>query len=299
MPHAKTPVVVLQHGRFDLTQECLRSLRAQTTPVEIILVDNDSPGRRPEQLAVLATQADRSILLERNLGYAGANNVAFREILNTSTPYFAAVNNDTRLAPDCIELLLQAAAVHPRAAQLCPMVLYPGGGLQAAGGTIAMPLFEPRLLGHREEAARFAAPRQVVYAPGMAMLVQSAAARQVGLVPEHYFLYGEDADWSLCFRRAGWEIWYSPCARVVHHDSASIGVFSENKAYWLTRSNVLLARRWSSGPEWDLFCRLFRRKLVRQSVKYAAHPTYVRGMWRGYRAAMRVIRDEERRCDRR
>src|SRR5690242_3561203 len=189
------PVVVLQYGRFDLTEHCIKCLRRQTVPVDVILVDGCSPGRSEYDLASLAKQADQFIQLEENLGYAGGNNCALQTIIDSPAEYVFILNNDTDLPPDTIARMVQFADRHPKAAQVCPTVHYADGRLQAQGGTIAEKLFEARMIGHLRPQEPYTRPAQVRYAPGMAMLVRTAAIREVGLLPDDYFLYSEDVDW--------------------------------------------------------------------------------------------------------
>lgn len=290
MSEPEVPAVVLQYGRFDCTRRCIASLRQQSWPVEVVLVDGDSPGKSAPELRELAELADRSLLLDSNLGFAGGNNRAIEPILETGAEFFLIVNNDTTLDPQAVRELVRGMQAHPGAAQTCPQVWYPDGRLQAEGATIEPHGFEPRLLGHLQRPSTPAEDRRVIYAPGMAVLVRTAAVREVGILDESYFLYGEDADWSLRFAAAGWEIWHVPSARVVHHDSASVGTRSASKGYYLVRSNVLLAHRWLPEPAQAGFRRQLFWKLMRQSVRRWPHFAYVRGMWRGYFAGVRHAR---------
>jgi GT2 family glycosyltransferase len=57
------------------------------------------------------------------------------------------------------------------------------------------------------------------WVPGTAMIIRPAAARQVGLPDEDFFLYGEDINWCWRMKRAGWRIGY--CSRVVVRHSES------------------------------------------------------------------------------
>lgn len=49
------------------------------------------------------------------------------------------------------------------------------------------------------------------------MLVRRRAVAEVGGMDERFFLYLEDVDWCLRFRRAGWEVYVEPAAVCVHH----------------------------------------------------------------------------------
>ena len=60
------------------------------------------------------------------------------------------------------------------------------------------------------------APVQVDWLSGACLLVRRAAWEQVGLLDERFFLFWEDADWCLRFRRAGWGVYYVPTASGTH-----------------------------------------------------------------------------------
>lgn len=280
------PVIVLQYGGFALTERCLHSLRRQTCPVSITLVDNDSPGKTDSILRELAAGTEHHHFLEANVGYAGGNNIALREVMGGSSEFVVLVNNDTELSPTCVENLLRFAEERPQAGQVCPRVEYPNGRLQAAGGRIRQRDFEPQMIGH-EEPGRFDEPARVHYAPGMALLVRTAAIRDTGLIPEEFFLYCEDVAWSLDMAKHDWETWYTPSAQVTHVESAATGQLHTAKAYYLVRSAILLARRHLSADAFNQFARTYRFKLLRHSVKHVTHPRYIAACWRGARDGFR------------
>ena len=54
-------------------------------------------------------------------------------------------------------------------------------------------------------------------------VARRAAIERAGLLDERFFMYFEDHDWCLRFRRAGWKIFFVPDAEVVHHGGGSEG----------------------------------------------------------------------------
>lgn len=288
MSKKPVPIIILQYGKFDLTKQCLATLAEQTVGVETILVDGNSPGKDQRILEDLGKLADKSLFLEENLGYAGANNKAIKEVLKGDSQYFMVVNNDTELDPKCVEELVAVMEKNPKAAQVCAKVFYPDKQLQGAGGQIKQPLFEPQLKGHLEEASHYQVLEKVTFAPGVAVLMRAEAVREVGLIPEDYFMYSEDVDWSLEFIKAGWEVWYCPTAHLTHFESASWGSYNPKKAFYMIRSNVMLAKKWSSKEDWQTFKGLMRWKLLKQSIKHFQHPGYVLGMWQGFKSGLKA-----------
>ena len=285
------PVVVLQYGKFDLTKECLESLRAQTgVNVMLWLVDGCSPDRTVTVLSEMAALADRHTFLEKNLGFAGGNNGALSELLNESYDCVLILNNDTVLCPDALAEMYALLEKHPDAGQVCPLLLYGDGRVQGAGGTIRKDLFEPGMIGNQDlDPSHYQIERTVEFASGCAVLVRMTALKKVGLIPEGYYMYSEDVDWSFRFKKAGYEIWYTPKAVITHFESVASGVMSAFKGYYVVRGNVLLAKAWLSEKEYRIFVQRMRAKLLRQSIKYAKYPSYVLGMWKGFRAGLRHI----------
>ena len=56
---------------------------------------------------------------------------------------------------------------------------------------------------------------------GACLLVRREALRDVGLMDEGYFMYTEETDWCAQCWKAGWEVWYTPDAQVIHYGGQS------------------------------------------------------------------------------
>ena len=66
-------------------------------------------------------------------------------------------------------------------------------------------------------------------------------------MPECYFLYYEELDWSMMIRRAGYDIWYDPSCTIYHKESQATGQNSPLRTYYLTRNRLLFVRRNYTG----------------------------------------------------
>ncbi len=74
---------------------------------------------------------------------------------------------------------------------------------------------------------------------------------QVGLLDEDFFMYCEEVDWCFRARRAGWDIYQVPLARVIHHAGQSTRQFKEAMLIELHRSRYRLFRKhYSRGFVW-------------------------------------------------
>ena len=75
------------------------------------------------------------------------------------------------------------------------------------------------------------------------MMIRRDAINKVGLMPECYFLYYEELDWSMMFTRAGYQIWYEPKCTIFHKESQTTGQNSPLRTYYLTRNRLMLVQR--------------------------------------------------------
>ncbi|MES2112933.1 MAG: hypothetical protein V4577_29555 [Bacteroidota bacterium] len=66
-------------------------------------------------------------------------------------------------------------------------------------------------------------------------------------MPEDYFLYYEELDFSEHAQRAGFKIWYQPASLVFHKESMSVGKMNPLKVYYQNRNRLLFIRRNTFG----------------------------------------------------
>ncbi len=257
-PGPVAAVVVHWRGR-EVTERCLRSLLASGGPERVFLVDN---GSRAEEGAALR-EAFRSegrveiAALPANRGFAGGADEGARRALAWGAGAILFLNNDAVLEPGALPRLRVALAGEPRAAAAGPLILYDDGTGRAwfAGGRLAPAFGQVTHLDQGRDAA--ALPREANPAEFLtfcAVLVRREAWERVGPLDEEFFAYGEDADWCLRARRAGWSLVHRRDARVLHRVNGSLGAGSPPQAYLLHRARVLLVRRHcGAAARWLVF----------------------------------------------
>ncbi len=212
-------VVILAYNRYELTESCLRHLRAQTVDHHVILVDNgstdDTETRVREQWP--AVQLER---LERNLGFPEACN---RGVAAGSAEIVVLINNDVDCRPDFLERLV-APMRDPTVGSVASLMLQPGGERIDCMGLAADAILAgfPRLQGLPAERAHDALPI-LAGAAGTAAAYRRAAWEQVGGLDETIVAYMEDFDLGLRLRTAGWRLVAEPDAVGVHLGSATHG----------------------------------------------------------------------------
>jgi GT2 family glycosyltransferase len=124
-----------------------------------------------------------------------------------------------------------------------------------AGGEISFWTGTMKHTGIREkDAGQYDAVRVVDYATGCAVLVPGEVVARVGMLDTGYGMYGEDADWSLRIRKAGYRIVVEPRARVWHRISVSTGGhLSFYKLRHKFVSNFRFFARYARWYHWPVF----------------------------------------------
>jgi len=202
----------------------LRSLEAQSRPVDIVVVDNGSADGTVE---LLREEFPEVALLElgRNLGFGPALNRAIEA--HPGDPAIL-LNNDVEAEPRFVESLLDAAT---EGAECVAGVLVQEAapGLIDSAGVVA----DRTLMGfdylHGEPLEAAAKAPDPLGPTGGAALYRLDAFRAAGGFDERIFLYYEDLDLALRLRSAGARCRLAAGARAIHAYSASLGAGSGEK----------------------------------------------------------------------
>ena len=211
--------------------------------MEVIVVDNASDNQEGETIALRYPQV-KIIKSERNLGFAGGNNLG---IQSAKGKYLLLINNDTIIRDFNIQALIDRMESSPYIGIVCPKIKFAWGNnpIQYTGySRLSRVSVRNHAIGYNEEdQGQYETAHPTPYAHGAAMMLKREIIDKVGLMPECYFLYYEELDWSMRFTRAGYQIWYEPKCTIYHKESQSTGQNSPFRTYYLTRNRLLLVRR--------------------------------------------------------
>lgn len=221
------------------------------------MVDNASENQEAEQISNRFPFV-KVIKSDKNLGFAGGNNLGIK---SSSGQYLFLINNDTYFEEFNIQALIDRLNSDPNIGIVCPKIKFawPPQPIQFAGYTpLSNITIRNQAIGFGEEDhGQYEAARPTPYAHGAAMLIKREAIDKVGLMPECYFLYYEELDWSMMFTRAGYQIWYEPKCTVYHKESQATGQNSPLRTYYITRNRLRLVKRNNQRPtKWLSYCYL-------------------------------------------
>ncbi len=230
----KISIVIVNYNTRDLLRACLRSVETseEKPELELFVVDNASTDGSADMVTAEFPWA-RLIRSETNRGYAYANNLGLRRC---SGQDYLLLNPDTELSPRALRQMADYMDARLEAGIAGPKLLLLDGQLDLACRR-AFP--SPRVSFYRmlglsklfPRSRRFGQynltyldpdqPAEVDSVVGAFMMVRAEAARQVGLLDESFFMYGEDLDWAYRIKTRGWKVLYNPAVVVLHHKGAA------------------------------------------------------------------------------
>ena len=255
--------------------------------LEVIVVDNASHNEEADTISKRLSQV-KVIKSKKNLGFAGGNNLGIKA---SKGKYILLINNDTYFREYNIDILIKRLEASDRIGMVCPKLRFSWGNnpIQYAGYT---PLSAITVRNHaigfgEEDHGQYDTAHPTPYAHGAAMLIKREALEKVGLMPECFFLYYEELDWSMMFTRAGYEIWYDPACTVYHKESRATGQHSPLRTYYIVRNRLLLVKRnWRGVTKFLAYAYLLGAVGLRDVIRNS-----ITGKWDILKATLKGISD--------
>jgi GT2 family glycosyltransferase len=267
-------LITVNYNQEKVTLELLESVYHSNdyTDFEMIVVDN---GSTSNPIALFQQSFPQAIYIrsEKNLGFAGGNNLGIRQ---AEGKYLFFINNDTTLNKSLIGDLVNCLDEKPKVGIVSPMIMYhEKPELIQYAGYSPMNFYTGRntCVGqHEQNRGQYDKHAGITgYAHGAAMMVRREAIAQAGMMPENFFLYYEEMDWCERIKDAGYQVWIEPRAHILHKESISVGKNSPLKEYYLNRNRILFIRRNAPGEAALVFCLYFTLAVIpRNTLRYLA-----------------------------
>lgn len=241
----ETSIITINYNGLADTCALIDTIPFNDESLEVIVVDNASKDDEATIIEQRYPQV-KVIRSEQNLGFAGGNNLGIK---TAKGKYLFFINNDTLLRHQTsnIRHLVNRLESSDKIGAVCPKIRFAWGNhpIQYAGYTPLSPItMRNHSIGFGEEDhGQYETAHPTPYAHGAAMMVKREAIDKAGIMPECYFLYYEELDWSMMIRHAGYDIWYEPSCTIYHKESQATGQNSPLRTYYITRNRLLFVKR--------------------------------------------------------
>ena len=247
-------VVVVSYNTKEMTEACLASLfnNVGNLRAQVILVDNNSADGSVEMVKEKFPNVE---LIENsdNRGFAVANNQGF-EI--STGKFVLLLNSDTVVLGDVLEksvgylknradvgamgcrvlnadkTMQPTCSGYPTLGRLFLLTT----GLDRVFGIKALDQY---LLRHWQRDSE----RDVEVISGCYLMLRREVLEQVGGLDERFFFFGEETDWCLQMRRAGWALRFAPVGEIIHHGGGSVKKLNYKRDVMLTDATIRLHRK--------------------------------------------------------
>ncbi len=290
-------VIIVNFRTPDLVIQCLESLVAEIPTVpgtRVVVVENGSGDGSDQRIREAIDQRAwgewaRVLPLEENLGFAGGNNRGWE--LAPSADYGLLLNSDTIVHPGCLAHCMKTLKDDASIGAMSCLVKNADGSPQNVSRTFPTPLRLvvrslglpwrlPGLFGWADTDDltwdREKVCRDVDWLGGAFLFIRGDLIRNIGLLDEDFFFYGEDIEFSHRVWKAGYRCYYQATpGSITHLGGASSGkgpnVSNENltrrfRARYLVQRKCYGVAAQGFLRCWDLtlwFCRAMGRKWLR------------------------------------
>ncbi|MCU0498381.1 MAG: glycosyltransferase family 2 protein [Anaerolineae bacterium] len=235
-------VVIVNWNTCALLRKCLQTVEASQGDFKFktIVVDNHSPDDSADMVRREFPHIHLIVTPENN-GYSYANNIGLRALgfqgagqVESDAPRYALLlNPDTEVPPEALYQMVQYMDSDPTIGIAGPKLIMPleDGKLDVAcrrgfptpevafyhfSGLAKWFPNSPRFGRYNMTYLDPDQETEVDSVVGAYMQIRREAIAQVGLLDDTFFMYGEDLDWALRVKNAGWKVMYHPQVIVKH-----------------------------------------------------------------------------------
>lgn len=216
-----TTLIVTYNSASDIAN-LLDDLLSQMPGNKVIVIDNASNDKTADVVHEYFPEVEL-IRNPTNVGYARAVNQGFALC---HTEYVLLLNPDIRInSPQPFTEMQKCLKQSRQIAAAAPLQFKDDEGIQHLNFTWSYAtrdtfrLYLSYLLKRNRSMTE---PMRVTFLNAGCLLIRRTAFEQVGRLNENYFLYGEEPDLFLKFRRYGFECYLLPAVAVIHYRERSL-----------------------------------------------------------------------------
>ena len=303
-------VIIPTWNRKDLLRNCLKSLSRQTSPFQVLVVNNGVADLSGETMDGQDLPPQLHFLnLGSNLGFAAAVNEGIRY---SSTPFVALLNDDTEADERWVEVGLAALTQFRDYSFFASKIVnYDRRTLIDAAGDCYGRQGLPAKRGFGQAVNKFSKNEPVLGASAAAAFYRRSLFDDIGFFDEDFWMYLEDVDLSLRAQLRGHRCLYLSDAVVYHLEAASDPdrksgnnpdstagdhflearpYYSRQRAYWLARNRWLLMVTYQPVSHSPWLAYAWIRSTLAHLLRHGFLGSFLRGLLAGILHTRQALR---------
>lgn len=271
----KLTVVIVNWNGLENLKKIIPTLRAQTFKNFDILISDQ--GSTDGSQSWMKKNKIKFVENGRNIGFSGGANSGLKKV---RTPFAALFNDDMRLEPNCLGLLMETIESDPKIGAAQAMIVnWDGSEIENTGLEVTYSSFIATRDKHKPFVRMITAPRYIEMATGGATVYRMSVLKKVGFFDEDFNpAYNEDADLSIRIGKEGYRCALQPSAVVYHKSGPTqkrLGytgrLINHRNRYRLMRKHWT-ASQWAKAVMWFPFVAGFY--IVRKPDRAVFQATY-------------------------
>ncbi|MHB8442764.1 MAG: glycosyltransferase family 2 protein [Patescibacteria group bacterium] len=241
----RVSIITINYNGLNDTIECLESLKKIDYPnYEVFVVDNASRNNEGDKLKKKFGDYIKLIQSDKNLGFAGGNNFAIREIIKESkSKYICLLNNDTVVDKSFLDHLVEKAESDSNIASVMPQSLqyYNINMIDSCGIYYYKSGISLILNLNKEKDTVF--KEKLFSSEGVCSIYRIQALKEIAYKDEYFdedfFMYAEDLDLGFRLIHKGYISEFEVKSIIYHKRGTTAGKESDFARYHHSR-NILL-----------------------------------------------------------
>jgi len=217
------------------------------------------------------------ILLKKNYGFTGGNNIASVYAIKALKPkYIFLLNNDTVLDSKLLSELIEG--------------IKNDDSIGIAGPEIRN-YYNTNLIQFGERYEGLKNPTEIDWVSGCAFMINVNLIKSIGLLDPIFFIYFEETDYILRAMKAGFKIVYVPTRNKIYHKySATLKRIKGFILYYMTRNHIIFKKRHIAKKEFKPFLFNFFKDELKLHLNRDQIYYFLKGMITGIILSLKIKR---------
>jgi GT2 family glycosyltransferase len=235
--------IILNYNNYIDTIETIESvLSLEYDANSTLLIENSSDKTI---IRKIRTQFPDLAIIEneKNLGYAGGNNIGIQKAIASGADYIFLLNNDVTLEKDVLKKCVSAMEKSSGCAACQPIIVTFEDEERIWSAGTQLYFGYPRLFLKGTNLQKNGIKTSPFGLVGCAILFRRSALQQIGFFDESLFLLHEETDWCIRAKQMNFSLLIISNAIVYHKISTTIGMFSKIYLYYIGRNWLLVGKK--------------------------------------------------------